>query len=265
MLTKPAESDYLARITEALQAAHATVKRFAPGTFTIKETGGRDVITQVDREVSDVLRASLLRDGEGWLSEEDVDDPVRLSHSVVWVVDPLDGTREFVDGIPEWCVSVGLVIDGSAVAGGICNPATEEFFLGGLNSGVTYNGSSARPSTKLDLDGAVVLASRQEYKRGEWKQFEGKRIVVKQTGSVAYKLALVSAGLAEATWTLSPKHEWDVAAGVALIHAAGGRADCIHGAKLQFNQPKPLLPGLVASSGPLWDAVMGLVGEALGG
>ena len=264
MLTRSGEAQYIARIHEALKAAYATVNGFAPGTFAIKDTGGRDVMTQVDREVSDVLRTSLLRAGEGWLSEEDVDDPVRLSHSIVWVVDPLDGTREFVDGIPEWCVSVGLVVDGTAVAGGICNPATGEFFLGGLNSGVTYNGSPAQPSEKADLDGAVVLASRQEYKRGEWKQFEGKQITVKQTGSVAYKLAMVSAGLADATWTLSPKHEWDVAAGVALIHAAGGRADCIHGAQLQFNQPKPLLPGLVASSGLLWDSVMRLVDEALG-
>jgi hypothetical protein len=127
-----------------------------------------------------------------------VDDLGRLSKQIVWVVGPLDGTREFVDGIPEWSISVGLVIDRTAVAGGVCNPATNELFLGGLNSGVTYNGRRAQPSARKDLDGAVVLASRQEYKRGEWAQFEGKQISVRQTGSVAYKLALVSAGLADA-------------------------------------------------------------------
>ena len=89
------------------------------------------------------------RTSEGWLSEEDVDDLGRLSKQVVWVVDPLDGTREFVDGIPEWCISVGLVVDGIAVAGGVCNPATNELFLGGLKSGVTYNGRPAQAkSTK---------------------------------------------------------------------------------------------------------------------
>lgn len=262
MLTNSAEVEYLARIRQALSVAHDVVNGFARGTFAVNDDGGRGVITQVDREVSDALRANLLRNNEGWLSEEDVDDPSRLSKQIVWVVDPLDGTREFVDGIPEWCVSVGLVVNGSAVAGGICNPATNEQFLGGLNSGVSYNGQAVRPSAKTDLDGAVVLASRQEWKRGEWVQFVGKQISVKPTGSVAYKLALVSAGLADATWTLSPKHEWDVAAGVALIRSAGARVACIRDTRLQFNQPKPLLPGLIASSSGIWDSVTRLVDAA---
>ncbi len=263
MLTNSQESEYLARIHHALKTAYDAVKQFAPGTFAVKDNGGRDVITQVDRKVSDVLREVLLKPDEGWLSEEDVDDHTRLARRVVWVVDPLDGTREFVDGIPEWCISIGLVLDGAAVAGGICNPATNEFFLGALNSGVTYNGRPAQSSSRSELDGAVVLASRQEYKRGEWTQFEGKQISVKPTGSVAYKLALVSAGLADATWTLSPKHEWDVAAGVALVNSAGGKVACIRDAKLLFNQPKPLLPGLVASSSGIWDGVTHVVDEAL--
>ncbi len=262
MLTKPAETEYLARIQKALKTAYDVVKQFAPGTFAVKDTGGRDVITQVDRAVSDVLRAELLQQNEGWLSEEDVDDLGRLSKQVVWVVDPLDGTREFVDGIPEWCISIGLVVDGTAVAGGVCNPATNELFLGGVKSGVTYNGRPAQPSQRKNLEGAVVLASRQEYKRGEWARFEGKKFSIKPTGSVAYKLALVSAGLADATWTLSPKHEWDVAAGVALVNSAGGSVASIRDGGLQFNQPKTLLPGLVASSSGIWESVSRIVEEA---
>ena len=263
MLTKSAEAEYIARIHDALNAAQEVVQQFAPGTFAVQDSGGRDVITEVDREVSNVLRARLLRPDEGWLSEEDVDDRKRLSHQVVWVVDPLDGTREFVDGIPEWCISVGLAFDGKAVAGGVCNPATNELFLGALNSGVRYNGRSAYPSPRTSLDGAVVLASRQEYKRGEWAQFEGKQFSIRQTGSVAYKLALVSAGLADATWTLSPKHEWDVAAGVALVTSAGGTVASIRDGRLNFNQADTLLPGLVASSGGIWESVVRIVDEAL--
>ena len=93
-----------------------------------------------------MLRKNLLRDGEGWLSEESVDDVSRLDKSRVWVVDPLDGTREFVAGIPEFCVSIGLVEDGRPVAGGICNPATNETIIGSLDSGVMYNGKPARPA-----------------------------------------------------------------------------------------------------------------------
>jgi myo-inositol-1(or 4)-monophosphatase len=263
MLTNSEEAEYLARIQAGLNAAHDVIKRFAPGTFMVKDTGGRDVITQVDREVSDALRATLLRPDEGWLSEEDVDDSSRLSKSVVWVVDPLDGTREFVDGIPEWSISVGLVVNGVAVTGGVCNPATNELFLGSLHAGVTYNGRSVQPSPRTNLYGAVVLASRQEYKRGEWAQFEGRQFSVKQTGSVAYKLALVAAGLADATWTLSPKHVWDVAAGVALVNSARGKVACIRDGKLQFNQTETLIPGLVASSSGVWDSIMQIVDKAL--
>ncbi len=262
MLTKSAEQPYLVRIEDALKAANATVEQFVHGEFDVNDRGGRDVVTEVDRKVSKVLRDLLQQGGEGWLSEEDVDDRTRLSQDVVWVVDPLDGTREFVDRIPEWSISIGLTIAGVAIAGGIRNPATGETFLGALNSGVTYNGLPAQTSSKTILDGASVLASRQEYKRGEWTRFEGKQLSIRPTGSVAYKLALVAAGLADATWTLSPKHEWDIAAGVALVNSAGGKVCCTRDAKLAFNRTETLVPGLVASGNGIWRQVLELTREA---
>ena len=139
-------------------------------------------MTEADRALDSVLRNELLRDGEGWLSEESVDDPIRLQRSRVWVVDPLDGTREFVKGIPEFCVSIGFVENGRPVAGGIYNPATNETFLGSIDSGVTYNGKPAQPSQRNSLDGALVLASRSEVKRGEWKPFENAAFRIQPDG-----------------------------------------------------------------------------------
>jgi myo-inositol-1(or 4)-monophosphatase len=258
MLTDSTERKYLARMHSALVAAKTVVKQFAPDTFTVRDKGGRDVITEVDRKVSDVLRETLLEQCEGWLSEEDVDDPARLSKDVVWVVDPLDGTREFVDGIPEWCISIGLTIGGVAVAGAICNPATDELFLGSLRTGVTYNGCLRQASLRTSLDGALVLASRQDYIRGEWAPFERNQFSIRPTGSVAYKLALVSVGLADATWSLSPKHEWDIAAGVALVNSGGGYVGCI-GGNLQFNRREILLPGFVASARGIVEHVLQVI------
>jgi myo-inositol-1(or 4)-monophosphatase len=262
MLPDSAQEEYVARIEFALKAAAAVAGEFVPGTFEIRDGGGRDVVTEVDRRISNVLRRSLLAPGEGWLSEEDVDDKTRLSCKIVWIVDPLDGTREFVDGIPEWCISIGLVIDGIAVAGGICNPATRELFLGSLGLGVTYNHEPARVGLRASLSGAVVLASRQEYLRGEWARFEGKEFTIRPTGSVAYKLALVAAGLADATWTLSPKHEWDIAAGVALVNSAGGCVGSTRNADLRFNRNVTLLPGLAASAKRIWADVIQLIDGA---
>jgi myo-inositol-1(or 4)-monophosphatase len=192
------------------------------------------------------LRKTLLRDGEGWLSEESVDDASRLNKKYVWIVDPLDGTREFVTGIPEFCASIGLVEDGHPIAGGICNPATREFFLGSIERGLTYNGKPKDASTRTGLQGATVLASRSEVKRGEWKQFEEAPFKVTPMGSVAYKLARVAAGLDDITFTLTPKNEWDIAAGIALLFSGGGFARPLHQREFIFNQRSPLLPGLIA-------------------
>lgn len=261
MLTDSAERDYLGRIENALKAATAVVREFARETIQVTDNGGREVVTEVDHAISSVLRRSLLAPHEGWLSEEDPDDKARLSEKVVWIVDPLDGTREFVDGIPEWCISVGLAVEGIAVAGGVSNPATGELFLGSLGRGVTYNTRPAQACLRTSLNGALVLASRQEYRRGEWACFEGRQFSIKPMGSVAYKLALVSAGLADATWTLTPKHEWDVAAGVALVQSAGGTVGCIRNAALQFNRNVTVLPGLAASAPGIWSDVVQLTKE----
>jgi myo-inositol-1(or 4)-monophosphatase len=257
------QSETLQRIQSALQAASEVFSRFTPGAIEYEYKIGHDPITEADRTVDDLLRSSLLRPGEGWLSEESIDDSTRLDKSRVWVVDPLDGTREFVAGIPEFCVSVALIENGHPVAGGICNPATRETFLGSRETGVMYNGKPAQTSQRTSLQGAVVLASRSEVKRGEWDEFVNGPFTVRPTGSVAYKLALVSAGLADATFTLTPKHEWDVAAGAALVISAGGFVQTLENTSLQCNRKKPLLSGLIASGPLLRDELMALLDDYL--
>jgi myo-inositol-1(or 4)-monophosphatase len=234
------------RIEEALQAAVAGLAPHVPGKVDVEYKRGDDPVTEADRAVNRILQHVLLRDGEGWFSEETVDDFGRLGKERVWIVDPLDGTREFVAGIPEWCVSVAMAENGKVIAGGICNPVTQEVFLGSVRSGLRYNGRPCRASERETLEGAVVLASRSEIKRGEWQKFGGQSFQIRPTGSVAYKLALVAAGLADATWTLCPKHEWDVAAGVALILAGGGIVRASDNSPLSFNNKQALLPGLIA-------------------
>jgi myo-inositol-1(or 4)-monophosphatase len=252
-------TDILQRIEAALEAARVVFARFTPGAIETEYKIGHDPVTEADRALDAVLRKELLRGEEGWLSEESVDDPIRLQRSRVWVVDPLDGTREFVKGIPEFCVSIGFVENGRPVAGGIYNPATDETFLGSIESGVTYNGKPSRPSQRTSLDGALVLASRSEVKRGEWKPFEGGSFTIRPMGSVAYKLALVSTGLADITFTLTPKNEWDVVAGAALVQSAGGFVGTLEKTNLTANRRDPLLSGLLASGPFLKDQLLALV------
>jgi myo-inositol-1(or 4)-monophosphatase len=237
------------RIESALTLALEVARQYTPGAVEWEEKsggGGWDPVTEADQAIDELLREHLPRADEGWLSEETRDDPSRLRKRRVWVVDPLDGTREFVQGIPEWCVSVGLVEEGRAVAGGIVNPATGELVLGAEGEGVTLNGEPAGSGRRAGLEGAVVLASRSEVKRGEWERFSEAPFQVKPCGSVAYKLALVGAGLADATWTLVPKNEWDVAAGAALVLASDASVVHADGLRPSFNRADPLLPNFLA-------------------
>lgn len=241
-------SDDLARIEQALLVAGEILQRFQPGNVAASHKANFDPVTEADLAVDAAVKTSLVRDGEGWLSEETADDHARLRVRRVWVVDPLDGTKEFVEGLPEWCVSIGLVEDGRAVAGGIFNPAAKFLAIGADGVGCYLNGMRATISDARDLNQATVLASRSEVRRGEWERWDGGEVAVEAMGSVAYKLARVACGLADATWTLVPKHEWDVAAGVALVRAAGGWAKTLDGEDPRFNQPRPWLSGLIAAA-----------------
>jgi myo-inositol-1(or 4)-monophosphatase len=102
----------LIRIQQALAEAAKSVSAFTPGRIAAEKKSGGDPVTAADLAVDRVLKEMLLGPGEGWLSEETVDNPDRLDKERVWIVDPIDGTREFVEGISEWCISVGLVMKG---------------------------------------------------------------------------------------------------------------------------------------------------------
>ena len=255
----------LANIREALLRTGKVLHDLWQRNLTVEFKQGDDPVTEADLAADALLKEILPQPGDGWLSEETADDPsARLGRKRVWIVDPLDGTREYVEGIPEWCVSIGLVEDGVPVAGGIHNPVSKQLVVGAVGHGVTLNGAPVAPRPCKTMRGAEVLASNSEVARGEWDRFEGEPFRVVSVGSVAYKLGLVGAGLTDATWTLVPKHEWDVAGGAALVLAAGGMVYNLDGSPVRFNRECPKLPGFVAFSGtsravfepwfePLWE------------
>jgi myo-inositol-1(or 4)-monophosphatase len=244
----------LNRIAKALAVADDVLTAFTPGRVASTVKAGGDPLTAADTAVDHAIKNELLRPNEGWLSEETADDRQRLECSRVWIVDPIDGTREFIDGIPEWCVSICLAVDGKPVAGGILNPITRERILGSMESGVTYEGRQP-PVEAENLKSAKILASRSEVTRGEWEWATNRSVSFTPMGSVAYKIALVAAGRADATWTLVPKNEWDVAAGSALLTAATAHQRRTDGAPLVFNAQDTLLPGFVAANRRVADEV----------
>jgi myo-inositol-1(or 4)-monophosphatase len=225
--------EYLNRIEAAFKAASRFTENIVPA----------EIEGNINRALEEVLR----QPNDGWLSEESPDTTDRLNKSRVWIVDPLDGTKEFLSGSREWAISIGLLEEGQLVAGGVWNPAKQELFLGGRGINVTCNGLNVSMSPRSDPQNARILASRSEVAAGKWKAFDGN-LRIDPVGSIAYKLALVAAGRADATWTMWPRHEWDVAGGVALVLAAGGIVLLPNGTSPVFNQPEHQLPGILATN-----------------
>jgi myo-inositol-1(or 4)-monophosphatase len=205
---------------------------------------------EADRKLKEVLHGGF--PDYGWLSEETADDGVRLGRERVWIVDPLDGTKEFIKGVPEFVVAIALVERGAPILGVTYNPIKHELFTAAQGMGCHLDGAPVRVTSISSLAQATVLASRSETSRGEWKAYEGG-MKVNPIGSVAYKLALVAAGRADATFTRSPKSEWDIASGAALIIEAGGRVTDSDGKDLRFNQRSVKVKGMIASNGLLHD------------
>lgn len=244
----------------AAHAAGAVIRHWYDGAYTVSKKDNKSPVTEADVEANQAIQAAISQafPEDGWLSEETADSPARLSKRRVWIIDPLDGTREFIERVPEFVVCIGLVEDGVPILGVEYNPIKEELFAAARGAGITLNGTAVRMRTTSELKDARVLASRSESKRGEWEEFL-QDMQVELTGSVAYKLALIAAGRADATFSLTPKNEWDVCAGAALLIEAGGRMTDRYGQPLRFNQAKTKLPGLIACTPPLFAPIVALL------
>jgi myo-inositol-1(or 4)-monophosphatase len=236
----------------ALAAGEILRRHYRERGFTVDQKGKDNPVTTADFEADHILKELLHGSFPhyGWLSEETADNPQRLDRERVWIVDPLDGTKEFIKGIPEFVVAIALAQHGVPILGVTYNPIRDELFACARGTGVTLNDKPVQVTNRATLANAIVLASRSETSRGEWKTYEGQ-IKIDPIGSVAYKLALVAAGRADATFTLTPKSEWDVASGIALITEAGGRVTELDGSTIRFNRASVKLDGFVASNGAL--------------
>lgn len=250
----------LSKVEQITKEAGNKIKSFYRGKFEVEEKSPDNPVTEADKAADDYLKSALtsLLPEAGWLSEETVDSPERLEKELVWIVDPLDGTKEFVMGIPEFSVSVALVKNGLPVIGTVYNPITDEMVSAYKDGGLFKNGKSVKSSQRKMVDGAVVDASRSERKRGEFEPFEDQFEIITM-GSIAWKLARTGFGAADATWSRGPKHEWDICAGVLLILEGGGQCVDLDGQPFIFNQSWPKVNGIIAAGAPIFTTVYDLL------
>ena len=234
---------------DAALEAGALIMNYYKADYEIKDKGYHNPVTTADHEADSKLKEILTQafPAYGWLSEETIDSKERLKKERVWVVDPLDGTKEFIEGIPNFVVSIGLVENGKPVVGVLYNPVTTEIFTAAEGHGARLDGKTISCNTKENLRDMVMLNSRSETQKGLWEPFEDTFGELKPIGSVAYKLGLAAAGKADIFASLRPKNEWDICAGNCIINEAGGKLIDLYGKIREYNLEKTLIePGLIA-------------------
>ncbi len=237
---EPVQQEFKTAIAAAREAGVEVARMRAEGVrFGRKH--GRELVSEADLRAAEILHARLIGafPDTGWLSEEHVDTGERLRHERVWIVDPIDGTREYLVGRPEYAISVALVSGTEPALGVVYNPATEEMLASEVDGAVELE--TEEPPAEFSV---LVGHGEADHDHGLPIPRGGKR---KGVGSVAYRLGLISAGRGDAVVTNYGRSEWDVAAGAALCLAAGLRVTDVLGGRLQFNQPDPWVRGLLVA------------------
>jgi len=209
--------------------------------------GETSPVSEADIAVNDLLKARLIGESSvhGWLSEESADDEARLGRHLTWVVDPIDGTRNYIAGREDWSLSVALVADGRPIAGAVFAPARDEMFLAAHGQGTTLNGRPIKAAPGGGMDGAQLAGPRKPLEEAGLIQLGAT--IVPRIGSLALRLALVSDGRLGAAFAGGNSHDWDLAAADLLVHEAGGRMTTLKGDTLRYNRPQPVHGMLVAA------------------
>lgn len=243
----------LALLEAAAREAGALARELSQKKLEVHSKGPLGPVTNVDFAVDALLAEKLLgaRPDYGWLSEETPDDPARrIGKARTFMLDPIDGTAALVGRVPQWTISIGLVEGERAFAGAIYNPMTDEMFLGAEGVPATLNGKPARASTRETLEGASIIGQASRFAPKKWPTPWPKLEIIERQ-SIAYRMALVAAGLGDAALLFGYKNEWDIAAGAAIVEAAGGRVTDLWGEPIVLNQLDPRAPGVAASGAAL--------------
>ncbi len=214
-------------------------------------------VSDADLAIDELLKERLhgARPGYGWLSEETKDTPDRLTYSRVWVIDPIDGTRAFLEGTEHWCIVAALVEHGRPVLGAVYLPLGDRMYAARLGAGAWLNGRRLAVSQRRELAGSRVIAHQGILRPERWRR-PWPSLNVSMTTALALRLCLVADGSYDAAVAIGEKSDWDLAAGDLIVHEAGGQVSDLDGGRLTYNRRKPRQAGLVACGTSLHDEVI---------
>jgi myo-inositol-1(or 4)-monophosphatase len=257
----------LAHFRDELAAAVRDAGAIALKTFQrplkswLKE--GASPVSEADIAVNDFLRERLVAGSSefGWRSEENEENQASPPAALVWIVDPIDGTRSYIAGRPDWVISAALVAKDRPIVAAVFAPATDELFVAARGAGARRNGVSIRAASG-SLEGATV---------GGPKRFiEALAAVVPgiiampRLGSLALRLARVAQGELDVAFASADSHDWDLAGADLLVHEAGGTMTTLGGRIMSYNQPMPVHGPLLAAGADRHAALLALMRNWVG-
>ena len=241
-----------------MREAGALARKTAQGAFRHWTKGeDRSPVSEADIAVNDLLHQQLtaLAPGAGWLSEETAEIP--SSTALMWIVDPIDGTRAFISGRADWSISVALVEDGRPLVAALYAPVSEEIFLAARGTGATLNGAPIKANDGDGLRGAKIAGPKRYLDR--FSSLAEGTLAQPKVHSLALRLARVAQGALDAAFSSRGSHDWDLAAADLLVHEAGGALTDFTGRPLKYNGSQAVHGALIAAGQARHDALIGLV------
>ncbi len=217
-----------------------------------KDNPVSDIDMAVDALLTERLRGILPE--AAWLSEETVDDPARLDARLLWLVDPIDGTRDYVRGRSGWCISVALIADGQPVFAVMAAPAQNKLWVAAAGEGVTCNGERLSGSTRQDFVGSRVPAV-------DLPKIDRDLVTVEQPNSIAMRMTMVACDRADLVATLRWGNEWDIAAAHLVAQEAGAVVSDALGKPIVYNKREPLDFGLLCCAPGIHQAAVERLSE----
>lgn len=263
-MTTQRDRDLALAADMAANAARIAMARFGkPGRQWHKDDGSP--VSAADLAVNDYLRTvvAAARPADGWLSEETADGPDRLQQRRVWVVDPIDGTRDFLRGRTGWAISVALVEQGAVVAAVLAAPAQDRVYAARAGGGATLNGRALRVSGLAAMAGVRLPIDAANLAAPFWPSPWPGRAVAKPN-SLALRMAMLAADEADVWLEGRRIGEWDVAAASLILAEAGGVVTDKAGQPLAFNTPQGCIDGVVAATPALHGEALGRLHHAIG-
>lgn len=246
----------IAATQEAAALAFASWRDGAVPDAKVWEKSHDNFVSEIDMEVDALLttRLQAILPEAAWLSEETVDDPKRLDARLLWLVDPIDGTRDYVRGRSGWCVSVALVADGIPVFAVMAAPAQDKIWVAARGEGVTCNGETLLGSTRDAFIGARVPAD-------DLPEIDRDLVTVNKPNSIAMRMTMVACDRADLVATLRWGNEWDIAAAHLVAQEAGAIITDALGQTITYNKCEPLDFGLICCAPNIHDAAVERLAE----